>query len=235
MPAPMEAMAYDAAGADEEMIVVTGSRIAEREDLGDYKLYRTPEPTTVAALQTKQVMFLDTDDVDIEKTYVFDIDPYSLFGNGQMMAAVEYRIDNSADGTLAQPLPAGTFRVMTETSNGKPFYLGEDDEDDFAVGLPVKIEASEAADIQMETTLLAENERDLTRQTEYQMTVQHRFTNASPEPAPIEVTLGKDFYAAVKIDRNTKRTVKSESIPTWRFTLKPESSTTLVYRARWSE
>jgi len=234
MPAPMVAMESAFLG-EADMVVVTGARIAEREDLGDYKLYRTPQPTTVAALQTKQVMFLDTDNVDVEKTYVFDVATNSLFGDSQTMAAVEYRLDNSAKGTLAQPLPAGTFRVMTETSSGKPFYLGEDDQDDLAVGLPVKIEASHAADVQMETTLLADNNRDRSDTTEYFATIQHRFTNASPTPASIEVTLGKDFHAAIKVDRETKRLVKSESIPTWRFTLKPESSTMLVYRARWSE
>ena len=235
MPAPMVAMEAAADFADDESIVVTGARIADREDLGDYKLYRTPEPTTVAALQTKQVMFLDTDGVDIEKTYVFDMPEPGYYAGDLTPATVEYCIDNSADGTLAQPLPAGTFRVMTETNSGKPFYLGEDYENDLAVGLPVKIEASEAADVQMETTVLAEDDRDRGEQIERQVTIQHRFTNASPEPAPIEVTLGKDFYAAIKVDRATKRRDKSESVPTWRFTLRPESSTTLVYRARWSE
>ncbi len=50
-----------------------GGSIAEQEDLGDYKLYRTPNPTTVAAYQTKQVLFLDKQDIDVTQYYVFDL------------------------------------------------------------------------------------------------------------------------------------------------------------------
>ena len=54
-------------------IIVTGSRVtrklAEQGELGDYKIYTLPEPTTVAARQTKQVRFLDQPSVTYERVY----------------------------------------------------------------------------------------------------------------------------------------------------------------------
>jgi len=40
-----------------------------------------------------------------------------------MGATVEYRVDNSKEGNLAQPLPTGNFRVFTNRANGVPAYL----------------------------------------------------------------------------------------------------------------
>ena len=53
-----------------EEISVTGSRI-EREEFGDYQLYRLPWRTDLAARQTKQVLFLDEPEVEIERFYGF--------------------------------------------------------------------------------------------------------------------------------------------------------------------
>jgi len=55
-------MSADSAPQIEE-ITVTAARRAEpkveQEQLGDLKLYRIPEPTTIASLQVKQVRLLD--------------------------------------------------------------------------------------------------------------------------------------------------------------------------------
>jgi hypothetical protein len=51
-------------------IVTTGS-YARQSELGDYKLYTLPEPTTVAARQVKQVLFLNQRRVPFERIYTF--------------------------------------------------------------------------------------------------------------------------------------------------------------------
>ena len=61
-----------AADAFEE-ITVTGSRI-EREEFGDYQLYRLPWRTDLAARQTKQVLFLDEPEVEVERFYGFRLE-----------------------------------------------------------------------------------------------------------------------------------------------------------------
>jgi hypothetical protein len=84
----LQSMPISAVGGEE--IVVTGSRIAradlasapppppppppppmmaQQEELGDLKLYRIPEPVTVAAKSQKQVAFLDRNGVKVESLY----------------------------------------------------------------------------------------------------------------------------------------------------------------------
>jgi len=65
-PPPPPAVAYLQGDLGEDEVIATGIRQAVREDLGDYKLYRTPEPVTVPPMQTKQVVFAVDLPVDIE-------------------------------------------------------------------------------------------------------------------------------------------------------------------------
>ncbi|MEL7488960.1 MAG: hypothetical protein AAGJ87_17325, partial [Pseudomonadota bacterium] len=227
------------AGAEfDDTVVVTGARLAKREDLGDYKLYRTPEPTTVAAQQTKQVLFLQNPAVDVETVHVFDrATPYAFTGGDDRVqsAEIEYRIDNSSTGALGEPLPKGVFRVMTKRGDGGAFFLGEDEKQDMAVNAPVKINAGRSPDVTLTSAIRSETDRDVGDRTDYAVTVEHRFTNAGPAPIVVEYTLGKDGANAYRIDRATKRRLRGEAIPTWRFRLGAESETTLSFRARWSE
>jgi len=101
----------------DEIIVTASKRQAVREDLGDYKLYRTPEPVTVAPMQTKQIAFLSLPNVEADRVFAFnfpDAAEYAPFG-----ATVEYRVDNSQEGNLAQPLPKGNFRVFPAQRIGR--------------------------------------------------------------------------------------------------------------------
>src|SRR5690606_7916058 len=63
-PPPPAPMAMRSAVAE---IIVTGNRVARQGELGDYKIYTLPEPTTVAARQTKQVRFLEREGVAYER------------------------------------------------------------------------------------------------------------------------------------------------------------------------
>ena len=219
----------------DQSIVVTAQKLAEREDLGDYKLYRTPRRTTVAAHQTKQVLFLDKKNVDVSNVYLFDVtSPYG-FDEDPTPAIIEYRIDNSAAGALAQPLPKGAVRVMTRTQTGAPFYLGEDEIEDLAVGLPVKIAAAASNDVQMATTVLSQTTNDRETRVDHSWTVEHRFSNGSSQPKTIEFAIGKGDRTSYRIDRSNKRRLQNEASPTWRFRMPAESETTLRYRIRWSE
>ena len=70
-PAMME-MARDeiiVTGAQRKNEAAAPAMAAEEEDLGDLKLYRVPEPVTVAAKGLKQVAFLDRDQVKGELLY----------------------------------------------------------------------------------------------------------------------------------------------------------------------
>ena len=239
--APM--MMSMAAEAESDTIVVTGSRMkladmktdAEREDFGDYKLYRIPNPTTVAANQVKQVRFLNKDKVDLQRFHVFDLyEPESLGGENPHAATVEYHIDNSRKGKLGEPLPQGTFRVMTKTPMGRTFFLGEDYQNDLAVDLPVEIGVSQANDVTMMTTTISATEtRGRKGNYIYTRKMKYEFANANGAPVQVKLTLGKDSDTVFNIDKQSMRRDKTEDIPTWFVTLPAETRKTLTMTVRW--
>ncbi len=108
-------MAVSAISSD---IVVTGAKLAVREDLGDLKLYRIPMPVTVAARAQKQVAFLVKPRVKgamlYRVQYVKDLEePEMLF-----------RFKNSKANGLGEPLPAGKVALFQQGGDQR-FLVGE--------------------------------------------------------------------------------------------------------------
>ncbi len=207
---------------------------AEREDFGDYKLYRVPNLTTVAAQQTKQISFLKKEGVELEKKYAFHFFQPTDYQGSFLPASVEYHLDNDKDGKLAEPLPEGTFRIMTKMENDKAFFLGQDYEKDLAVGLPVEITAGRANDVILETRVISQSQdRNLSGASTYIREMAYDITNASPMPAHIKITLGRDSGYSYKISQETISLDKNEDIPTWEFTVPAESRKTLQFTAQY--
>ena len=124
-----------------EDIVVTGSRVgranlesaspvtvlsASQENLGDLKLYRIPEPVTVAANSQKQVALLTRPDVRIALVYRQGIYRQALSsGQGAQPPQGDLvRPRTSRGGGLGLPLPAGSMALFGERA-GRPLLLGE--------------------------------------------------------------------------------------------------------------
>ena len=141
-----------------EEIVVTGSRVssvsmemvmpappppapammAEQEELGDLKLYRIPEPVTVAAMSQKQVALLLKRDVAVTQVYRINLSRYG--GSGPMPARRVYTSRNRIAEGLGVPLPAGRVALFGR-SEGRRILVGEGSLGDRAVGEDVEIEA----------------------------------------------------------------------------------------------
>ena len=121
-----------------EEIVLSGSRIqAQRENLGDLKLYRIPIPVTVAAHSQKQVAMMEQPRAGFELLYRWP----SFFenqANVPMPTNLVLRMENRKDQGLGLPLPAGNFTLFTER-DGRPFLLGEGYMGDRAVGETVEV------------------------------------------------------------------------------------------------
>src|SRR5205085_1974933 len=124
-----------------EAIVVTGSRIPPPEMLGDLKLYRIPEPVTVAAHSQKQVSFLDQPNVQVRSVYRHRLYPSE---DGDLDPARRFLITrNRGEEGLGIPLPAGRVQLFAELG-GRPILLGEGSVADRAVGEDVEIAVGEA-------------------------------------------------------------------------------------------
>jgi len=133
-------------------IVVTGSRMrglmapasiamkAREEALGDVKLYRVPEPVTVAARSLKQVAFLDRPRVTGTLFHRGACAPDSDDGEDGQFSPVSLwlRTHNDAAHGLGLALPSGRVAVFEPTRAGE-MVLGEQSLRDYASGQKVEL------------------------------------------------------------------------------------------------
>ena len=204
------------AGQGEENVVVTATR-ARQENLGDVKLYRIPEPVTVAARSQKQVAFLEQPAVQTQLVY------------RSRIRTEEDRVDerprrllvtrNRPEEGLGVPLPAGAVQLFSAAADGRPLLIGETSIRDLAIGEDVEIEAGEAAGV---TAALEEPDRG--RHWEG-----HRLTVTNDHAAPVR------YEAEFEVDENERfrprqRLPSRHGRPLWAVTVPANGSATLYYR-----
>ncbi|HYI39665.1 MAG TPA: hypothetical protein VE053_05020 [Allosphingosinicella sp.] len=149
-PPPGPPGEYAMYGAD---IVVTGARIrhpnlmssipitsiggAELEELGDLKLYRIPDPVTVAANSQKQVGLLSKTRVPVERINAAWLEAGRRLDEPEE-AGVVLRTRNVAERNLGLPLPMGPLAIFEEVG-GRQMLTGQGAIADSAVGQEVEI------------------------------------------------------------------------------------------------
>jgi hypothetical protein len=206
----------------EELVVTGQKKLAVQSELGDYKLYTLPEPTRVAAHQTKQVAFLDLHAVPFEKVYVYRL----LFGNDpdRLQASdVVLRLKNRKDAGLGKPLPAGNVSVM-ETAGGSLALAGEQTIADTAVGLPLELTLGRAMDIAIKPRVTEITRKDHVRRT----AISVAFENDKPQPIVLEhrqSTDGQDW----KLETASAPSTLDKGDRVWTFHLAPGQKATLTY------
>ena len=148
---------------------------ASEEALGDVKLFRIPEPVTVAAHSIKQVAFLERAEVPVRIVYRygFSAPEVGTWASARMLLA-----RNTVEQGLGVALPAGQVQLFT--SGGRPILAGEGNVDDHAVGEEVEIYVGDAPGV---TTAVA---RVAGRRNEYRLTV----TNDQSVPIEYQANFG---------------------------------------------
>jgi hypothetical protein len=176
-PAPMtmRMKAMDLMEADVSSIVVTGARIAQREDLGDLKLYRIPMNVTVAARAQKQVAFLVKPRV--KGTMIYRAQYANDRGNDLDTVDQLFRIKNSKVNGLGEPLPAGNVALFQE-AGGARMLVGEASIADKAVDEDVDLRFGGASNVTSEQRTQARGKG----WTEERLTIR----NANPVPIRFE-------------------------------------------------
>lgn len=185
-PPPMAGMV---SGED---LMVTGSRLstqamtsyspvavvtAEEEALGDVKLYRIPEPVTIAANSQKQVALLQRPDVRVALVHRIDLSPWQDMSAPSATERWLVGRNNTSDG-LGLPLPAGQMLIFAEGAD-RPVLIGEGMLEDRAVGDDVEILLGDAPGV------TARLERPARPEGEHVLTV----TNDGPQPVRFEANL----------------------------------------------
>jgi hypothetical protein len=225
--------------SDGESIIVTGSRIrrenltstspvtvlnAQQEELGDLKLYRIPEPVTVAAHAQKQVALLRKTGVPFERLYAVGVELNSE-DEDPRQATILMRTKNETKKKLGIPLPAGGLAVF-EQAGGRRMLVGESGLGDTAVGQDLEIYVGESPDIRAAQRMIEqiEDENDDWSRRRFEIEV----TNASPHSAKVEVEL--PLYDEVIIGRTSRKLGQKNGRRIWIVNLKPRSRAKLTYQ-----
>jgi hypothetical protein len=212
-PAPVMMRMADMDEAAAE-VVVTGSRIAEQEDLGDLKLYRIPFPVTVAAQSQKQVAFLSKKAVKGELVYRSRISGED-YDNVQML----FRVQNKKEDGLGEALPAGKIAFF-QSATGRRMLVGESQLNDKAVGEEVEFPFASASNVSLEV----EDKTSGKNWERYALTV----SNANPFPVTFEAEFRGDEYQ--RYDNFSGRTFRKKGKTIWRVTVAANSKQELGYR-----
>lgn len=180
-------------GSSADAIVVTGSRIermammaspvavvAAEEQLGDLKLYRMPEPVTVAGKSVKQVAFADKDRVKAELFHVARCSPHDGRNEPQALRRLLVTKNDKAHG-LGLALPMGAISLF-EPQAQEELLLDEGQMRDYAVGEDIELPLGEG------TTVFAQCRPDAEPDDD-----------ARPRPRQMKVTLSNANDHVVKV------------------------------------
>ncbi|HWX31470.1 MAG TPA: hypothetical protein VNZ53_29065 [Steroidobacteraceae bacterium] len=138
-----------AAPAALDSMVVTAARRVEQEQLGDLKLYRVPDRTTLASRQSKQVRLLDRSSIPITRVYGADLAADESAASAP--ASLLLRTTNDTAHHLGLPLPSGRIAVFA-ARGGETILLHESGMRDLAIAEEVEIDLGDSPDVQVAAT-----------------------------------------------------------------------------------
>lgn len=215
----------------DDFIVVTGSRamrtetllnelpqvIAQRENLGDLKLYRIPIPVTVASNSQKQVALIRQPKAQFRSIYRWR-SAFASVSNEPQVAARTLVFENREQSGLGLPLPAGSFTLYA-MREGQPFLVGEGRMTDRAIGEKVEVLISDSPDVRVTQRLV---ERD-NKSFEVDLVA----TNDQPFAVPFEA-----IFADSGIPTGNSKLKKRDGEWVWSTNIPANGSKTLRFRYR---
>ena len=116
------------------------------EQLGDLKLYRVPQRTTVAAMQMKQTRLVEQSGVPFDRIYKATMSAVSDQAEEQAPAYAMLRTRNDKAHSLGLPLPSGSF-LIEQDQFGRTMLVGEPSLADTAEDEQVELVLGQAPDI----------------------------------------------------------------------------------------
>ena len=217
-------------------VAVTGSRVSQ-EQLGDLKLYRVPERTTVASRQSKQVRLLDRASIPVERVYAADLSDHTP--GIPFPASLSLRTRNNAANHLGLPLPSGQVAVFATRSGGEALLVNQADVRDLAVNEEVVIEMGESADVEVQATT---EERNVSarsrgiplvpglslREADVSEIRRVEVTNARTQPAQCELRLRLD--EGTQVVRADHALTTRQGRPAFRLTVAAQGSAVVRYQ-----
>ena len=236
-PSPMAMM-----DARLQEVVVTGARV-QQEQLGDLKLYRVPETTTVASRQLKQVRLMDRERIPVSTVYGFEVSADDDEEEAQPAHRL-LRTQNTLANHLGLPLPSGMVAVYGQRDGGT-LLQHESKLKDLAVDQEVEIDLGTVPDVEVQVqdaSVWADSAhakqvpwlpgmklRSLHEATWVMVTI----SNALPHPIDFELQQYLDEGAAmVRADHAIGR---KNGRPLFRLKVPAQGSTTVHYQLAETE
>jgi hypothetical protein len=219
--------AQRAVSFDQAVVAATS---AERETFGDYQLYRLPWRTDLAARQTKQALFVNEPEVEVERFYGFRLASLTEPPNEDVtIPNLTVRFENTEARGLGEPLPSGIVRVF-EDYGGRAVFAGEAEIGDRPIGLPVELTIGRAQNVMLETTADWERGAPRVAGDRIVVTTEHRIVNNKSVPIELEIRHGvESYYSDLKVDRTSRPMRRKYGDLAWRFTVQPGEEL-LTYR-----
>ena len=214
-----------AAPAPEAMlqeIVVTGekrakARTVQEEQLGDLKLYRVPDRTSVVSRQIKQVRLMDRTDIPVELWYRAQIEANNT--QDDLALTKLLRTQNTDKNNLGLALPAGHVSTFAEQGDTE-VLLQEAAFTDTAVSQDLEFNLGDSDDVHLSanTDPRADRNSEQPQSLPRVPNVKHRFSrpdpvnhidisNARPEPVQVEIALQLD---------DGEQVVRADPLPTYK-------------------
>lgn len=172
----------------EEIIVVTGMRMPEgdvlatQRELGDYKLYALPQPTTIAARQSKQVRFLERTAIKYERAYSYTLEDDLLYDDEHTPAPpdIVLRSLNTVRNGLGVPLPAGRVAVMAPDGTRSLLFAGGAEIQDVPLDKLLEFSPGKSIDVRIEPRVVEPKGRNA------DAAIEVRLANGSARAAVLE-------------------------------------------------
>lgn len=224
-PAPPPAMAPDL----QTVTVSATRREIEARNFGDYKQYPLPEPTTVAARQTKQVLFLDRKSVPFDRVYSYRMSLRPrMETNAILLASVLLRLHNTSEGGLGMALPAGGISAMAVAADGNPFLAGQDKLGDVAVGMPLEIAIGQTTAVRAQVRVTGTATGEHGGATHSRNTLEVTMTNDKAVPVTLEWRQAMDQPGASLVSASRPHGTRNGDL-LWAVSLKAGEQAMLRY------
>ena len=224
--------------------VAAGAKMAEQEDLGDLKLYRVPDRTTVASRQSKQVRFLDQTAVPVTK--IHEVSYSANNQNDYRPMEVVLRTTNDKKNNLGVPLPSGRVaafetvgsgataqRMMAGQTNLRDLAINEETELRFPGGSAVQSrQISESRDITPRAALPFLPGKSSRKGASISEVSRVEITNAQPYAVQVEVRVY--VFSGQEIVKADHPVAQKNGQPIFRLTVPANSDATIRYQTQAS-
>jgi hypothetical protein len=227
-------MAAPAVAREAKAVTVT------QEQLGDLKLYRVPDRTTLASLQSKQVRLMDRSRIPVSIIYGADLSPSNALVSAP--AHKWLRTINTEANHLGLALPSGAVAVYAQ-HDGQRLLQHEAGLRDTAVGEEVEIDMGSSADVRVtlskETSSVDSAHAEILplvpgvsalRAVKVDDISRVDISNAGPVPVPFELRL--QLPADAGIVRSDHALGMKNGRPIFRLSIPANGSATLRFQTQ---